>query len=384
MKDFALTLLLSAALSSALPQEIDWDAVDALKPIPTASIPVVSAAAAATTLPINTASAVSAVSSAVLARPSEAIIAARHVKFHVARAILATRDNDNSTATDNSKCAQKPAADDTPDAFGQTQSFAQTALKASTPAGYNQVYVNKNGSSEFIYPYLGFTTLDSYDTAKCAKRCDAVSGCQSINIYFERDPSVEPAAGCTDPSSSTVIKCVYWGSPVTDASTTNTGQWRKNFKVLIAGSNGYVNATHSKPPGYNEPISLNNSAIIAPPNCRGYETYMGVKIFQNKPFSIDLCASACSASSEYNRAHPDKTGYFQTCQFFNTYILYNETQAVGQYCALYNETWPKDFATNFGQFRNGRKFTLGSSWMVSNSTADLDKPRGCANGQTCS
>ncbi|KAF2165781.1 hypothetical protein M409DRAFT_55649 [Zasmidium cellare ATCC 36951] len=381
MKDFTLALLLSAALSSALPQEIDWDAVEALKPIPTASIPIVSAAAAATTFAINTASAVSAVSSAVLARPSEAIIAARHAKHHVRHAHLAARDN--TTSSDNSKCPQKPAADDTPDAFLQIGTFAQTALKASAPAGYSQVYVNKNGSSEFIYPYMGFTTLSSYDTAECSKRCDAISGCQSINIYFERDPSIEPTAGCTNPASSTVIKCVYWGSPVTPDSTTNTGQWRKNFKVLVAGSNGYVNTTHSHPKGYDDLIYLNNSAIIAPPNCRGYETYMGVKIFQNKPFSIDLCASACSASSEYNRAHPDKTGYFQTCQFFNTYILYNETRSVGQYCALYNETWGKEFATNFGQWRNGRRFTLGSSWMVSNSTGDFDKPRGCANGQTC-
>jgi hypothetical protein len=55
---------------------------------------------------------------------------------------------------------------------------------------------------------------------------------------FERDPSVVPADSCANPASTTVIKCVLWGSPITAETAVNTGQWRNGFQVVIAGSNG--------------------------------------------------------------------------------------------------------------------------------------------------
>ena len=86
--------------------------------------------------------------------------------------------------------------------------------------------------------YLGLYTLQSYDTIKCQELCDSATACYGINIYFERDPSVNPAAGCDNPASITNIKCTLWGSQVSGDAATNTGQWRDSFHVVIAGSNG--------------------------------------------------------------------------------------------------------------------------------------------------
>lgn len=106
---------------------------------------------------------------------------------------------------------------------------------------------------------------------------------------------------------------------------------------------------------------------------------MGVKIWTDGPFSVGNCAAACSSQSDYSRAHPAADGSFQTCQFFNTYVLYNGTQAVGQYCSLYNETWPATFATNVGQWRGPDYFNIAYSYSASNSTGGLDKPSNCVN-----
>jgi len=60
----------------------------------------------------------------------------------------------------------------------------------------------------------------------------------TLSTVYERDPSVVPADSCSNPASTTVIKCVLWGSPVTAETAVNSGQWRADFHVVIAGSNG--------------------------------------------------------------------------------------------------------------------------------------------------
>lgn len=57
------------------------------------------------------------------------------------------------------------------------------------------------------YYYLGYTTLTSYNTTQCAAACGKTNLCQSFNIYFERDPSVDPNdSSCYNPPSTTQIK----------------------------------------------------------------------------------------------------------------------------------------------------------------------------------
>ena len=52
----------------------------------------------------------------------------------------------------------------------------------------------------------GFTNLASYDSEKCASKCNAISGCAAFNLYYERDPSKDPGTGCENPTSTTNIK----------------------------------------------------------------------------------------------------------------------------------------------------------------------------------
>lgn len=120
---------------------------------------------------------------------------------------------------------------------------------------------------------MGYTTLQSYDVNTCANKCNAINGCVAINIYFERDPSVDPgsgSSGCANPSSTTNIKCVFWGGPVSKDNALNAGQFRNQFQVVITGSNGYVNNSIASPAGYGPAVPLGNAAINAPYDTYGY------------------------------------------------------------------------------------------------------------------
>ena len=148
---------------------------------------------------------------------------------------------------------------------------------------------------------------------------------------------------------------------------------------MIEGSNGYVNKSIATPDGYTGPVYLGDAAINAPLDCNGEDTYMGVKIFTKGPFDAGLCAAACTSQSNYNLAHAPADKPAQTCQFFNTYVLYKNKKAVGQYCSLYSQSWPATFATNRGQHRGQDDYTIDYSYTFSNTTANADKPSGCTN-----
>lgn len=59
---------------------------------------------------------------------------------------------------------------------------------------------------------------------------------------YERAPTVHPDydAGCPNPPSTTLIKCVLWGQSINKEISLNRGEDRCDFKVLIAGSNYYL------------------------------------------------------------------------------------------------------------------------------------------------
>ncbi|XPS71816.1 hypothetical protein M3J09_003993 [Ascochyta lentis] len=147
---------------------------------------------------------------------------------------------------DSSICYPQPSgvahksSPDTADAFLGDSYYSQQASSAKAPLGFNSVFSNTKASPN-APGYLGFTLLDTYDVQTCADKCNAISGCTSFNIYFERDPSVNPDdASCLDPASVTNIKCVWWSSKISSDVNVNDGQYRGNFHVVIAGSNGYV------------------------------------------------------------------------------------------------------------------------------------------------
>jgi hypothetical protein len=131
--------------------------------------------------------------------------------------------------------------------LASNSSFAQAATSASTPNGYAKSFTNYHGSTQQI-GYLTYRTIDSglYDVDSCAAFCDSEKFCLGFNIYFERDPSVDPNdASCANPKPITNVKCSLYGYPVAAKTATNEGQWRgyqnaqgEAFHVVIAGSNG--------------------------------------------------------------------------------------------------------------------------------------------------
>jgi hypothetical protein len=277
---------------------------------------------------------------------------------------------------------------DSDTAFLSYQAFSDAANGASTPEGYNVAFTNlkaSNNAQGYVmasrafdtivltrsHSYLGYTSLSSYDASACAAACSAKYGCAAFNIYFERDPSLEPGAGCLNPASTTVIKCVFWGGPVTPDNAVNNGQWRNDFHVVIAGSNGYVNTTQATINGWNGSF-YGIGAINAPNDCHGNDTYMGYKFFDdNQPYDPSRCAAACVAQNQYNTAHPPSDGSTpQICNFFNSYLLNKNGVPQGQVCSMYTEAWPSQFANNYGQNRDDGSWTISWSYGFANGAVD--------------
>jgi hypothetical protein len=331
----SLAALTTAAWASplALRQNIDLDLVDSAPDPSTASIPI-----GATTQSVTYN----------LAKATELATAAPLLVEAVT--LASKRDLDVRNACDPQPTGAGPVPDpDTASAFLAYASFSAIASSAPTPPGYEKTFTNLHGSSS-AYGYMGLTTLDHYDPTECADKCNAISGCVGINIYFERDPSLEPGAACENPPSTTVIKCTFWGGYVAPENADNTGQWRNSFQVVISGSNGYMSTSIPIVPGFSG-TSLGANAINAPQDCNGIDTYMGSKIFTTSIFDPNLCAAACESQNAYNTAHPPSTGSPALCKFFNTYLMAVNGRPQGQYCAMYTEPWDNSYATNNVRFR---------------------------------
>ncbi|MCJ1239184.1 hypothetical protein MMC14_007177 [Varicellaria rhodocarpa] len=270
-------------------------------------------------------------------------------------------------------CAQQPdgygpvASPDTVDAFIAFPTLQAMATNAPTPDGYASVFTDENASLS-ASNYMGLHTLQSFDTLGCASLCDQADGCEAFNMYIERDPSVDPnAVNCPNPPSITNFKCTLWGAPVSADEAVNQGQWRDSFEVVITGSNGYNKAS---PPdacsGFSGPTEF-GGAINAPLD-NGHNTYMGYKYFpfsQTQGYTPSTCASACTSQTAYNGRHPASDGSYQTCAFFNAYVLSEDGVPQGLYCSLYNETWAASYATNYGQYRGSDRYTVSRSYGYS-------------------
>lgn len=182
-----------------------------------------------------------------------------------------------------------------------------------------------------------------------------------IFLDVERDPSKTPGAACTNPDAIANIKCSFWGGPVYTNTATNKGQWRQQFEVAIAGSNGYTSLKTQAADGYKQ-VDLKNNAINAPLDCNKQGSYMGYKLFTEGAFDAKLCATACKEQNNYAIAHPPATGKPQLCRYFNTYILLKNGVSQGQYCSMYTQEWDASFATNNGQYRGTDQYTIQYSF----------------------
>ncbi|KAI5924611.1 hypothetical protein F4810DRAFT_131990 [Camillea tinctor] len=361
MKTTAVLLPTLAALVRASPlvarQDIDFDLVNSAPDPSTVSIPIGPTAQSVT---YDLASATAAATSTPL--PVEAV---------EKRGIVEAR-----SACDALPVGAGPTpTPDTDTAFLAFDELSYAAINADVPTGYVQTYSDLQASSS-AYGYLGYTTLSSYDTAAAASQCDSITGCLGFNIFFERDPSVETGADCPDPASTTVIKSVFWGGYVEEGNAKNAGQWRNDFHVVIAGSNGYMKTAIPTVPGFNGE-ALGDASISAPDNCLGDNTYMGSKIFTTSIFDPNLCAAACSSQNEYNTAHPPTDGEPMICKFFTTYLMAKNGNPEGQYCVMYTQYWDTSYATNAGQYYGADHYTVGYAFSYVNE-ADNGVPTDCS------
>lgn len=271
-------------------------------------------------------------------------------------------------------CAVQPAGSgpvsspDTPDAFSSNPAYSALAENSPTPDGFSITMLNAAASLS-ASNYMGLRTLKSYDTLGCASLCDQAPGCQAFNMYVERDPSLDPnMVSCSNPPSITNFKCTLWGAAVSAAQATNKGQWRASFQVVIAGSNAYNKV--SPPPAiacYTGPAEL-GGAINAPYDVQGQNTYMGYKFHafsQAQGYDPSTCAVDCNAQTAYNKRHPAADGSYQTCVFFNAYVLSMNGVPQGLYCSMYTQVWAASYATNYGQYRGTDRYTVSRSYSYS-------------------
>ncbi|KAG9944908.1 hypothetical protein KCU85_g7589, partial [Aureobasidium melanogenum] len=374
--------VLAANLAAAMPrpQNIDLDMViDTPDPTYTQAVGV-----AAQTVTYDTASLIAAATSAV----SSVSVEISDVLSQTAVATNAKRAAPTTCAPQPSGATSAPTyaanADNAANFLANTY-YASVASAAPTPSGYSQAFVAQQASNN-AFGYLGYDTFDTYDVATCAQRCTAKDGCVSINIYFERDPSVNPDdTSCSNPPSVTMIKCVYWGGPVSQDNAVNQGQTRGGFTVAIAGSNGYVTTQIKTPAGYQAGIPYGKFAINAPYDIQGYNTFMGSKLFTST-WDTAACAAYCDSQTAYNKATAPKDGTpYKICNFYNTYVLTahkadGSVVPQGQYCALYTEAWPIKYATNGGQWRGQDQYVVSYSFGFSKNNPGIDPTVGDSNG----
>ncbi|EMD64827.1 hypothetical protein COCSADRAFT_189863 [Bipolaris sorokiniana ND90Pr] len=229
---------------------------------------------------------------------------------------------------------------------------------ATAPAGYDEAFKGLNKATQQI-GYLTYKNIETgnYNVQACADFCDSEKFCLGFNIYYERDPKYAPSASCTDPEPQTNLKCALFGYPVSANTAINDGQYREQFQVVIAGSNGYSKrqgtVCRNAPvvPRFNAPTQL-PAAIDAPyitKNNREYYTYNGMRLFNENPYDPSLCAAACEAQTAFDKEHlVDASGEYRPCNFFTSYILTQNDVPLGTYCALYTQTWGPEYATNTG------------------------------------
>ncbi|MCJ1258937.1 hypothetical protein MMC24_006771 [Lignoscripta atroalba] len=327
-----VSALAGLVAATPMPQSMDFGEIDAAKDLPVG--PAVTALSEPPTYDAASASA----------------SAAKEASTDPATTKLRKRD---ACSPQPDGYGPKTTDPDTAEAFLANPAYSNIANGAATPQGYSLSFVDLHGSTESP-TYMGLYTLEKYDTIKCQQLCDAAQYCSGINIYIERDPSVDPGTGCDDPPSIANYKCTLFGAHVTEASATNLGGYRDNFHVVIAASNGY--SKNAPPPSYTNfdgPVPF-GGAINAP------SSYMGVKYYPGV-YDPSQCAASCQETTAYDHDHPTD-GHYDACNFFNSYVLSINNVPQGTYCTMYTQPWDRSYSTNYGQYRGDDYYSVSQSY----------------------
>lgn len=231
------------------------------------------------------------------------------------------------------------------------------------PPKYDEVFKDLNASVN-SNSYLTYKVLTSYNVSECAAFCDSVDLCTSFNIFVERDPSVDPAPACPNPSSITNYKCSLFGSSLDVAEAVNNGQYREQFHVVIAGSNGYDRTNETTPapvPGYQPPVDCGGFAISA-----GGDFHIGSNFFPG-PFNPALCSIFAKAQNDKNKGAAKAKGAkaFTPVNQFNAYMVKKNGRAQGTYCSLFDTPLTTAWAGFSSGYSGSNFFSVETSFTYS-------------------
>jgi hypothetical protein len=190
------TVLLSGAFAIPIaePQDIDFDAYDAICWAPAVGAPVGDAVTSAASY--NPTAVVSSIIASDISSAAAATTTADAAAATTAGACAATETPAASRLTKRGTCApQSPgnyitieppvAPDDSPNSFLNYAPFTSSAMNAVTPPDYVLVPGFQNLQYSAQNPtYLTYISsgLTFYDVNQCAAKCDSILGCSSFNI----------------------------------------------------------------------------------------------------------------------------------------------------------------------------------------------------------
>lgn len=167
----AIAALAALGLAAPTPQGIDFDAVDSLPPPPTYTVDIGPASQ------MITFDAASALASLVAEVESVAI----PTGISLPLTSLRKRTIQCEGSTMEPVGAGPVPIPNTAAAFEADTTYDMTASAAPIPPGYSMVFGPTDASTQ-TYGYIGYTTLETYDTISCAQQCNDIENCVSINI----------------------------------------------------------------------------------------------------------------------------------------------------------------------------------------------------------
>jgi len=126
---------------------------------------------------------------------------------------LTPRQSSNFNTDPNAPCGVQafgygPPVALTDDRFQSSPILATIANFAPAPKNYKAAFRNEDGSTSQD-GCQGYYLLQTYNTTQCAEYCNNVSGCSAFNIFFERDPLVNPAPACPNPLPTNNVSRVF-------------------------------------------------------------------------------------------------------------------------------------------------------------------------------
>ncbi|GAM90379.1 hypothetical protein ANO11243_084220 [Dothideomycetidae sp. 11243] len=204
------------------------------------------------------------------------------------------------------------------------------------PAGYTTLFTNALAAMDGgKNTYLTMSQIASYNTTQCAIQCNNMAGCNSFNIYFQRNGQYTPGVSCLNPPARTQIQCAFYGNIINATTATNVGLWEANFAVVIAGSNGYMrNPPPAAVSGFNGPFAQTGALPITTNDVISY-TYLST-------YSPSACASLCTQltatrrSTAYNYYYWTG-GIYTPCNSFNMWNVSYGGVIQAYACVMYGD-----------------------------------------------